>query len=442
MSATDNKYRLTIRPGILKDGTYGIYAIPENNPAVEYQLDAQFASVAEAQKMAQQYLKFRDEEVVVLARRNDKGEWIEENPTFTNPRFVTDQIIIGTEREIDLEPVITERPAEKQEAALKASLTKGLQIPTTFKLAPFARITESTPYLLSIVCLILFGFSISVTVPNEIPFLGDIIGGKTLGPSQTARLFPFVLLASTIFLQMRVRAKGLANSAIRDNVLSLAIQHGWRREQFYNLLMDTIDSEDLGWLRKIGEWMQSWDPDTLRQVREDATSVEGDSKDAGEVVNVRRLLDEDFEARIHALYYMQKEPGFRSWNVVVHPLLFVMVHRRAVRRARALAQNGLRGLLYLGMCCLPGGDDYRIRRKLFPVIALWPVLMFGIPLVWAFILRPWPTVFGYIGMALLMVVTLVPLIAWNYKLVSECRGLPRAMSWEDIQGDMKLIRSL
>lgn len=442
MSATDNKYRLLIRPGILKDGTYGIYAVPENNPAVEYQLDARFASVAEAQEMAERFLRFRDEAVVVLAHTNDKGEWIEENPTFTNRRFFTDQITIGTEREIELESVVTERSAEKQEAALKASLTKTLQIPTTFKLAPFAKITEGTPYLLSIVCLILIAFSISVTVPNEIPLLGDIIGGKTLGRAQIARLFPFVLLAATIFLQVRARAKGLANSAIRDNVLSLAIQHGWRREQFHSLLMDTIDSEDLGWLRKIGEWVQSWDPDTLRQVREDATSVQGDNKDDQEVVNVRRLLDEDFEARIHGLYYMQKEPGFRPWSVVVHPLLFVMNHRRAVRRARALARNGLRGLLYLGMACLPGGDDYRIRRKLFPFLAIWPVLMFGIPLVWAFILRPWPTFLGYIGMALLMAVTLVPLIAWNYKLMVRCQGLPRGMAWEDIQGDMKLIKGL
>jgi hypothetical protein len=444
MSFEDNKYRLLIRPGILKDGTYGVYVIPENNPAVEYQLDAQFASVDEAREMAEEYLKFVDHGVIVVARLVDDGKLIEEHPSFVNGRFVTDQIIIQSDREIHLETLVTELAEEKQAAALKAHLKKMVQIPTSFKIAPFAKITETTPYLLSIACLIVFGFSLSFTVPKDIPLLGDVIGGRTFSPAQTARLFPFVLLASTIYLQIRARAKGLANSAIRDNVLSLALQRGWRRDKFANLLIDTMESEDLGWLRKISEWMQSWDPNTLRQVREDAARKQVDSsKDVRrEVINTGRLLDEDFEARIHALYYMEKEPGYRPWSVIVHPLLLVMTHRRAVRRARAFALDGLRGVLYLGMCSLPGGDDYRLRRKMFPILAVWPVLMFGVPLVWAFILQPWPTVFGLIGMTLLTVVTLVPLLLWNYKLMIQCRGLPRAMSWEEIQGDLKFIRGL
>jgi len=420
MKSEPGKYRLVVRPGILKDGTYGVYAVPENNSAVEYQLDARFASIAEAREMAEAYLNF------------------------AHPPYAIGEIAVQGEREVRLNSLINESAEEKQEAALKAQLKKILQMPTSFKIAPFAKITETTPYLLSIVCLIIFAFSISVTIPTYIPLVGDLIGGKTLGPSQIARLFPFALLAAVIFLQIRVRGKGLGNAAIRDTVLSLALQHGWRGPRFSALLIDTMESENLGWLRKVGEWMQSWDPDTLRQVREDAARRQEQSpgQAPSEGVDLGRLVDEDFEARIHALYYMEKEPGFRSWTVIIHPLLFLMTHRRAVRRARALASNGLGGLLYLGKCSLPGGDDYRMRRRLFPIIVIWPLLMFGIPLVWAFVLRPWPTVPGIVGMVLMLGLILAPIILWNHKLMVECRGLPRGMSWTDIQGDTKLIRGL
>lgn len=443
MTSEPNRYQLVVRPGIFKDGTFGVYAVPENNTAVEYQLDARFASINEAKEMAEAYLQDADQAVVVVARTDEKGNWIKEPPPFDR-RFVTDQVSIKTEREVHLETSVTGLTEEKQEATLKANLKKMLQMPTSFRIAPFAKITETTPYWLSIGCLIILGFSLSVTIPTYIPLLGDVIGGKTLGRSQIARWFPFVLLASIIFLQFRVRGRGLVYSAIRDNVLSLALQHGWRRDRFSGLFLDTMESENLGWARKIGEWLHKWDPDTLRQVAEDAKNKQGHSSSEGspEVIDVVRLVDEDFEARIHALYYIENEHGFRPWTVIIHPLLFLMTHRRAVRRLRALGSYGLEGLLYLGKCSLPGGDDYRVRRRFFPILALWPFLMFGIPLVWTFALRPWPTVFGIIGMVLLMAATVMPIVLWNYKLMIECRGLPRAMSWEEIQGDLKLIRGL
>ena len=443
MKSEPNRYQLVVRPGIFKDGTFGVYAVPENNMAVEYQLDARFASIDEAKQMAEAYLKVADHGVVVVASKDQEGNWIKVPPNFDR-RFVTDQVSIKTEREVLLETSITGLTEEKQEAALKANLKKMWQMPTSFKITPFAKITETTPYWLSIGCLIILGFSLSVTIPTYIPLLGDVIGGKTLGRSQIARWFPFVLFASIIFLQIRVRGKGLVYSAIRDNVLSLALQHGWRRDRFLGLLVETIESENLGWARKIGEWLQKWDPDTLRQVSEDAKNRQGNSsaQDSSEVIDVMRFVDEDFEARIHALYYMEKEPGFRPWTVNFHPLLFMMTHRRAVRRVRALAFDGLGGLLYLGKCSLPGWEDYRIRRRLFPIFVVWPILIFGIPLVWAFLLRPWPTVIGIFGMVVLMGLTVMPIILWNHKLLIECRGLPRAMSWEEIQGDSKLIRAL
>ncbi len=423
MAISENKYHLQIGPSIFLDGTFGIYAVPEHNPAMEYQLAGQFKNGEEASEMAREFLKYGGD-------------------TFTT----TDVKVIDT-REVNIDTVVSQRTPEKQEATLKEQLKELFKAPKTARFRPFARITEATPHLLSYFALVIFAFSISFSMPTWVPVLGDWIGKKSFDPDEFAKYLPYLIVVTTIFVQIRARAIGLKLSAMRDYVLSLTLKHGWQREQFSELFLEVIETSGYSWARKLGEWISKWDPNTLSQVR---ASIEGKLQESPATQEFKKsyselqqyTLAEDFEARIHSLYYMDKEHNFRDWAVVLYPVFFLVNYRRAIRRLRVLSADGLAGFVYLGLCSLPGGDDYRVHRRTFPYIAMYELLVIGTPLVWAFAREPWKGILGLLGMGVVVLIAIVPMMVWNYQLLVRHRGLPRGMSWEEIQADYRFIRAM
>lgn len=423
------------------DGTFGVYAVPEDNPAIEYQLMSRFETSDEALEVARDFLRFSGDKAGHVVLTGVPGVYIAEWAISGG-----DEPKLIETREIDIDSVVTVLSKDKQEAALREYLKQLFKMPGTARFKPFAKITEYTPHLLSYFALIVFIFSISFSVPKWVPILGDWIGGKTLNPIEFAKYFPFLLIATVIVVQVRARLIGLKLAGFRDYVLALSIKNGWRIEQFGELFLAVIDTSGYTWARKLGEWMQKWDPNTLRQIRKDAESkqdsVNNEEWKQSYSETEQSFLREDFEARIHSLYYMDKESNYRPWAVSLYPVLFLGHHRRAIRRLRGLLSNGMRSVLYLALCSLPGGDDYRVHRRMFPYIAIYEGLVFGIPLVWAFAKQPWSGFVGWLGMGIVLLIAILPMLVWNYQLMVCHRGLPRGMSWEEIQADHKFIRAL
>jgi len=417
------RFTLAVRPSIFKDGTFGVYAIPEDSPKLEYQLDGCFPTIDDARAVSDAYLKLGAD------------------------RLVPSSIDISESRDIRLSEAGTGQTEENQVQALKTQVKKLLaDLPNSISLKPFLtilfKITESTPYSLAIIAAVVFKFSLSVTVPKALPLLGEIKGGSTLGKPEVAHLLPFVLLASTIILQILARVRGLVNSAMRDNILGLTLRHGWRRERFARLYLEVIEAEGWGSLRKFGEWFWRWNPDTLRQVYEDAVKLGGSEHSEEVKENLLRLSNEDFEARIHALYSMEWEPSFTPFRMAVNPLLFILGQKRAVRRGKMLMSNDVRGYLSLSLVGLPGWEESRTTRRVFWGGILWEVICLGGPTVWAFVLSPWSGVLGRLGMFLMVPAILAPIIVWNYGLFVRSRGIPSGMSWIDINDGKRLIRAL
>jgi hypothetical protein len=76
------------------------------------------------------------------------------------------------------------------------------------------------------------------------------------------------------------------------------------------------------------------------------------------------------------------------------------------------------------------------------MIALWPVLALGGPIIWAFALSPRAGALGWVGMSLVVPATIAPIIVWNHGLFVQNRGILCGMSWIDINGRMRLIPAL
>jgi hypothetical protein len=415
-------YNLRVRPSIFSDGTFGIYAIPQTNDAVEYQLIGQLDTEEEAIELAKKFM------------------------TDYKNTFRTKDVEVITDRDTRLETLVAGRTKEKQEDVLREHLKIQFKAPGTLKFRPFDRITNTTPHLLSFFALVVFSFSISFSVPTWIPILGDWIGGRVLALSDFAKFYPFIILFCTIYVQVRARRIGFQLAGIRDYVLILSIEHGWRIEQFLELFLDVLDTSPYSWTRKLGEWLAERDPDSFSKSIKDIGEKLADAPDQ-EVKNQNQdlsefLLLEDFEARIHALYYMDKEKNYRPWAVVLYPIFFLINISRARRRLRHLKRSGFGGILFDAVWSLPGEGEYKVHRKLFPFIATYEFLIIAGPILWAFTKSPWEGFIGWIGMGILILLSMLPMLIWNYQLMVQHRGLPRSMAFEEIQGDQKLIRAM
>jgi hypothetical protein len=92
---------------------------------------------------------------------------------------------------------------------------------------------------------------------------------------------------------------------------------------------------------------------------------------------------------------------------------------------------------------LPGGFEDRVHRWVaFPFVVIYEILVIGSPLVWSFAQKPWSSAAGLVGMCAVIIGSLGPMLAWNYNIMVRSRGIPRGMSWDEIQGDQRFIRAL
>jgi ABC-type Fe3+ transport system permease subunit len=58
------------------------------------------------------------------------------------------------------------------------------------------------------------------------------------------------------------------------------------------------------------------------------------------------------------------------------------------------------------------------------------------------VLSPWNGIFGWVGMCILILLSVLPMLSWNYQLLVPHRGLPRSMAFEEIEGDQRFIRGM
>ena len=421
MKKTKYLYDLRVRPGIFHDGTYGVYAIPQDNNALEYQLISQLDSEEEAIELANRFL------------------------TNYKETFSDNDIEVVSDRESKLDFLTANREKEKQESALREHLKRQFKAPETLKFRPLDRITNSTPHLLSYLVLVVFLFSISISVPKWVPILGDWMGNKAITLNEFANYYPFVILFCALYVQFRARKIGLQLAAARDYVLVLALKHGWRREQFSELFMDVVATSAYGWALKLGEWMSKWDPNSFSKGIQEIPNNHSDAS-VEEAENqtqdlAKFLLLEDFEARIHGLYYMDKEKNYRSWAVILYPIFFLINISRARRKLGDMKRLGIDGFLFDAVWALPGEGEYKVR-KLFYLIAGYEILLIAGPIIWAFVINPWNGIFGWVGMCILILLSVLPMLSWNYQLLVQHRGLPRSMALEEIQGDQRFIRGM
>lgn len=387
-------YRLVIAPSILEDGTHAVLATLDDDAAARFFVRGRFAEIEDAITYAN----------CVHAMAPDSFH---------------DRIKISE----DLERCSRSLPDESA-GDIALNLHK---LAETERSATWSRRLDGIPILFATALLVYFTWT-------------EIFGGDLQFRQSIAHFSPIVLALMVLSNYVRARRRSKRYTEECALVVRLALQHQWRREDFFPLLvaLERPGDRPLPILLYSG-WLFDIVPRGFEQIGLEfmyrPPKDEWGHRDRHELANW--LRNEDFEARIHALAELHRsdEP------VRFSALRCLATSRRAIRRARALADEGIASVAYLDTVALPGFDDDRIRHSLVPIIIVPPTII-GAALSCCFLIAPWSGPQGIGLMAAVLSLSTIPIIVWNSAQLLRNRGLPKGISLVDLSGDMLLNRGI
>lgn len=276
-----------------------------------------------------------------------------------------------------------------------------------------------------LVCFVSFVFDVSITVPKGlgIPFLGETIGGKTLGRSELASSLPAILVLALTTNVGVVVARNIAFDTKRRLLLQLALFHGWRREDFRKALAKQTFLGEGGWFARLVTRLFSGLLGKLlgfRAWRRPASTGQEDRIEQWSD-ELQRLVDAEFERRIHNLYWLERQRHYSPYMMCFDPLLYLLsLNRTRWALHDAAVRRGV-DPLDLGLPDNPDGVDLR-----GPWISIASTTFLVAFLAWAALLLPNPTAGALIQHGMLSLLYVVVVVGW-FHLAVICRwGFPVA----------------
>jgi len=395
-------YQLKVEPGILQDSTYGLYAIPQDNPNTEIHIDGQFETLEQASMAAEVY---RD--------------------SYKDRLFSQEILVRETRETLELGSISVLDERELEDSVSK-NLERYFSPIKEFNFKKLFSISTSTPYFVAWIALAAYWFSFSISIPSWLPLIGEYLGGKTFTPNELAVILSYFLCLIVIYVYIKTRTQAANYSDVKDQIIALATIHKWKREDFHRMLTRVLSSQGYGWLRKLGERMAEWDPDTLREVRENSAK-RGREEQFMRVIKM--ILREGFESRIHALAYMNKEKSFGHSYVAFEPFFFLSQINRTKQRMQVITR-GKTDEVERDIRPLPLQRN-PVQRIIFAISFINYVTVAGV-LFYSLYLHTPTGAFGWVGVLLACILAFLPAPLWNYNLLIRHRGLPRGWSTTDV----------
>jgi hypothetical protein len=371
-----------------------VYASSDDNSQVQYQIRGRFAGIQDA-------LAYAGQVIAVAPQSFDAATAVVQSPAGIAPPDV-----------VESADTIAARLYEMGE---------------TDRSAACSRFMDGLPILFAIVLLTYLAWTVIFGAPAEFR-------------RSVALFFPVCLAVLVMSNWVRAQLRSRRYRKECALVVELALAHQWRREDLFPLLvaLERPGKRALPLFLYSG-WLYDVVPRGFEQVglefmyrRPEAQWGPEDPHDLADW-----LREEDFEARIQALFTLWKQGG----PIRFSPLRCLATSRRAVRRARALAAYDVSTVACLDTEALPGFDNDKARARAAWFLALLTPTVHAAALSWCFIVQPWVGLTGISAMGATLAASTIPIILWNRTLAAN-RGLPKAFSWEDLQGDMQLVRGI
>jgi len=414
----------------LQRDKFGVYLIPDDNPAIEYHFIGGCRSVEEAKTRLQEIAN-RPASIFGAGFNAAEVEFRERQKVATD-----NTLELLTEKELG------ESIREHYDRAL-GQMTKSKAIKAFLSYG-------NCIFLLTAVAIWLFWTHSSFTVPKslDLPLVGNRLDGITLNRETVARYFPLALFALYLVKFGVLLRTNLENDLLRRKVLTLVIHHSWRVQQFAILLTSirkSMEKNGLGWLVNVSDWMHDLNPGSLGNLRqrsavstrnevEDAPSSTEPTPNANQAMTgtVRAELDQrladwipdEFDRRMHSLYFLDKEREYSRFAICFDPVLYVVSLNRIVFRVYEF----LRGKgIPIDEINAPQ-DPYLVQRVVGPMVWILlagHVLIFGGVMGWSFLVAGASSKLLLLANILAMAAVLIVPNVWNYLALVRRRGFPK-----------------
>jgi hypothetical protein len=415
MAKTEIPIDIYVSDSVLLDGTFGVYGVCSDEPAVEIYLAGGFDSVDDATQKAASSIS---------ALRKQGGHIPDDHVVTYRPRkeFVLPESYSLLKKE-DLAEAISRHVNEWSSALTKKAFLRGL--------LSYGNVL----FYGTLVILWIYWTMQTITVPHlEFPVVGNRFAGKVLDRRLAATYYPialFVLYAASFFRMLSVN---FSYNELRLKLLALVKNHGWTlRELAKDFQISSQKSMHplfLGLMR----WVQTNDPYSLSGLLTLAEGSGGNGrKPASEAIaldhtelarTLGRWIRTDFDQRFHNLLYLDKSKTFSPAFMCFDPVVYLMMNNRTTFRLFSyLKEHGYE---------MPRGDaptDPYLMERVTPFV-LWlgvgfSVFLFGGTSVWSLVIEH-----SSLGWTILRAaVSTVALVAanwWNVAAVRGRRGFPAA----------------
>jgi hypothetical protein len=427
MNRQGSHERPVISETLLNNYRYGIYLLSDLEPETETYIAGGLKSVDEAKAWAKELAV--NKEFKEISGIFDSIEY--------RPR---PKVSLG------LSPALAKE--EDLAESLRLHLDRATEQITKLKFPRSLFSYQSSIFYLTVLALWLFWSKGSIGIPKglDLPLVGNRLDGIVLDAPTLARYLPIALFALYGGKFLSLLKTNMEYDTLRQRILALIIYHQWRADKFLGVLLHSRKSAEksgLGWLLSLSEWLYDNSPNTFASMRRPSKERPSGSggKNAAELsptpqkseeaidprVELDQLLpgwlDKEFERRVHALYFLDKEKDYSRFVICFNPLLYICSLNRV--------------LLYTYDFLSARGENLSHERptdvhamERFAVPGFWAgaafnLLFLGGVMIWAiFLARDMPRMLLATNIVAATVVIALP-TWWNFLAMAKHRGYPR-----------------
>lgn len=303
-----DRYCVVIRNNLLQRDTWGVYLVPMAQPEFELMDSCGHASrdeaVTAARNVPKKYANMRviiGEDIVVdESPRQPHGEY---------ERVFGDEGIIKGFLETHIKELF--------EQVSKLRLSK-------MKLDPkkiLAALVFSPPAL-AVIGILVYYFGVKIKAPD---WLLSVLPTGMTSSSQFIIAIPFLMCISAMQSIFRRRSTGYQMNALRNYLLVLVFKYGWRLEQIVETMAKEFGKIEHSALSHFADRWLDYDPEAFRNImRFEDEQDEAKVREFHDLYNV--LLANDFERRVHALLFLEKERWYKPAKISFNPWNFLVAY--------------------------------------------------------------------------------------------------------------------
>ncbi len=302
------RYSVVVRNSILQQSKWGVYLVPIAQPEFELMDSCGYASRDEASSVARNVSKkYRNMRLIIA-----EDIIVDESPRQPHGAY---ERVIGDEGTIKgyLETYL--KDIFDQIDKLRVS---------KMKLNPKELLAAlvSSPAPLAVIGILVYYFGFEVKAPDWI--LSVLPTGMT-NSSQFIIAIPFLMCISAIHSVFLLGSIGYQMDALRNYLLVLIFKYGWRLEQILEPFVKELGKIEHSAISHFADSLLNHDPDAYRNIMSSG-GEQGDSKVQEFHDLYKLLLANDFERRVHALLFLEKERWYKPKRISFNPWNFLVAY--------------------------------------------------------------------------------------------------------------------